>query len=627
MFFSKEVLVILFFLTCSFDSKIMLRQKNVDDTDDELLNISISSLHIPCEERLKDVIPPEASKTNIVTMASDIISGESIGVKESKEVMCMNGFADGYPCENINLLSMLDTSALNAAIGVTGNINDLLNDIWGWTSFNGREFAIIGLRRGTAFVEITDTLNSVYLGVLRSHEGTTSIWRDIKTYENYAYIVAESKDHGIQIFDLNTLLTSTPNQIFSESAHYNGISNAHNLFINESTGYAYAVGAETCHNGLHIIDLSNSLNPTKVGCYVDNNYIHDLQCVIYKGNDVFYRGREICFACTGDTISIIDVTNKNDSYRISRMSKTNNKFGYVHQGWLTEDHNYFIFNDELDEHLSPGRKTATYIVNVMDLTNPQLVKEHFGTTTATDHNLYIVGDLIYEANYRAGLQVLQVAHTSNTIELTQVANFDIFPNSNSNKFNGAWSSYPFFPSGTVIVSGIEQGLFVLKVDLTNLPKSALQDHDEWTTITYDTMLQNENLINKCDNGFFNKFNYIYALVTRKKTSCLSHQRDHDLTQFHRVRVTIWFYTQNFLNIGKFTLSYSSDSGKTWNIIQKLTSKVSLEEEKEGLYTLTLLLDKSQVSFTANARLRCLFYGHTEGNATVFINAIQFLGKT
>jgi len=457
-------------------------------------------------------------------------------------------------------------------------------------------------------------------------EGTKSLWRDIKTYENYAYIVAESDDHGMQVFDLNTLLTSTPYQIFNESAHYNGIGNAHNLFINESTGYAYVVGAKACYYGLHIIDLStNPLNPTKVGCYNDRNYIHDLQCVIYKGNDVLYQGREICFACTGATISIIDVTNKNDSYRISRMSKTDNHFGYVHQGWLTEDHNYFIFNDELDEHLLSGRNTTTYIVNVMDLTNPQLVKEHFGTTTATDHNLYIVGDLIYEANYRAGLQVLQMVSTSNTIELTQVANFDVYPNSNSNNFNGAWSNYPFFPSGTVIVSGIEQGVFVLKVNLINPPKSIMYDHDEWTTITYDTMLQNQNL-NECDNRFFNKFNYIFALVPRKKTSCLSHLRDHDLSQFHRVRVTIWFYIQHFFNIGKFTLSYSSNSGKTWNVIQTLTSKVSLEEEKEGLYTMTLTLNRSQVSFTANVRLRYLFCGHTEGNATVFINAIQFLGE-
>jgi len=152
----------------------MLRQRNVDDTYDELLNISISSLHVPCEERLKDVIPPEASKTNIVTMASDIIGRESSSLKKGKEVMCMNGFADGYPCENINLLSMLDTSALNAAIGVTGNIDDLLNDIWGWTSVNGREFALIGLRRGTAFVEITNTLNPVYLG-------NFSMMKDIST--------------------------------------------------------------------------------------------------------------------------------------------------------------------------------------------------------------------------------------------------------------------------------------------------------------------------------------------------------------------------------------------------------------------------------------------------------------
>jgi len=99
---------------------------------------------------------------------------------------------------------------------------------------------------------------------------------------------------------------------------------------------------------------------------------------------------------------------------------------------------------------------------VMNLSNPVLAGQHVGTTNAIDHNLYIKGDLVFEANYRAGLQVLRMNDIS-TADMTQVAMFDIYPNSNSANFNGAWSNYPFLPSGNVIVSGIEQGLFVLKV--------------------------------------------------------------------------------------------------------------------------------------------------------------------
>ena len=86
---------------------------------------------------------------------------------------------------------------------------------------------------------------------------------------------------------------------------------------------------------------------------------------------------------------------------------------------------------------------------------------HSGTTFARDHNLYIKGNLVFEANYRAGLQVLRIDNID-TASMTQVAHFDIYPSSNSNSYNGAWSSYPYLPSGNIIVSGIEQGLFVLQ---------------------------------------------------------------------------------------------------------------------------------------------------------------------
>lgn len=384
---------------------------------------------------------------------------EGISNLAETEVTCTDGFAGGYPCENVNLLSLLDTSALNFAIGSTGGSNDLLNDVWGWADIvSGREFALVGLRRGTAFVEITDPLNPIYLGVLKAHNNGSSSWRDIKTYSHYAYIVSEQSSHGMQIFDLNVLLTASPNTVFSETDHYSGFSNSHNIFINEETKYAYAVGTNTCSGGLHMINLSDQ-PPVFAGCYSGDGYTHDVQCVTYQGNDVEYQGREICFASNEDTVTIIDVTDKDSPVQIYRFSYSNS--AYTHQGWLTEDHNYFLVGDELDEYNS-GVKTKSIVVNVMDLSNPVLAGQHYGTTNAIDHNLYIKGDLVYEANYRAGLQVLRMNDIS-TADMTQVAMFDIYPNSDSANFNGAWSNYPFLPSGNVIVSGIEQGLFVLEV--------------------------------------------------------------------------------------------------------------------------------------------------------------------
>ena len=134
--------------------------------------------------------------------------------------------------------------------------------------------------------------------------------------------------------------------------------------------------------------------------------------------------------------------------------------GYTHQGWITEDHRYFYINDELDETGGSAEKTRTLIWDVTDLDEPELVKEHFGTTAASDHNLYIRDNLMYQSNYSAGLQILDVSDPENPV---QVGMFDVNPvGDNAAGFNGTWSNYPYFESGTIIVTGIESGLFMLK---------------------------------------------------------------------------------------------------------------------------------------------------------------------
>ena len=180
--------------------------------------------------------------------------------------------------------------------------------------------------------------------------------------------------------------------------------------------------------------------------------------MIYSGPDSSYTGREICFASNEDTVTIIDVTNKNNPQMLSREGYGNAQ--YTHQGWLTEDQEYFIFNDELDEYYG-SPKTRTHVMKVTSLTNPTYEGFHAGRTAAIDHNLYVLGDLVYQANYRAGMNVLKIGNLDDA-DFAEIGYFDIFPSSDSNSFNAAWSTYPYYPSGNVVVSGIEQGLFVLK---------------------------------------------------------------------------------------------------------------------------------------------------------------------
>ena len=367
---------------------------------------------------------------------------------------CLGGMSAGfYPCRNVDLLSFLPLGSIGGGSGA---------DIWGWTDPDtGREYALLGRTNGTAFVDISDPRSPLYLGNLPT-SSSSSIWRDVKTIGNYLVVVADSAaNHGMQVFDLTRLRSvAGPPVLFSADVVYDGIGSAHNVVVNEGTGFVYIVGGSSggnqCSGGLHMVDMSNPLNPTFAGCYAGDGYTHDAQCVVYQGPDADYQGREICFNANTDTLTIVDVDNKSTPQLISRTGYSTS--GYTHQGWLTEDQRYYLMDDELDEG---AVNTRTYIWDLLDLDDPQLIGTHVAETAAIDHNMYIKDGLVYQANYRAGLRILDAAAIASGT-LTEIGYFDIYPASDSANFNGAWSSYPYFESGVVVVSGIEQGLYVLR---------------------------------------------------------------------------------------------------------------------------------------------------------------------
>jgi choice-of-anchor B domain-containing protein len=364
-------------------------------------------------------------------------------------------------------VSFLPRSAIGGKRGV------LLNGIWGWTdSATSREFALVGRTNGTAFVEVTDPANPVYLGELPLHQGAKSnIWREIKVYKNHAFVVADGAGpHGIQIFDLTQLRNvERPPVVFQETANYDRIHSAHNIAINEETGFAYSLGSsmggETCGGALHMIDIRDPIHPKFVGCYADpstgrarTGYTHDNQCVVYRGPDEQYKGREICFNSSETAVGIADVSDKQRPQTISVTSYPN--VAYTHQGWLTEDHRYFFVNDEGDELNGTAPKTRTLVFDVSDLDDPVVAREFFGTTPATDHNLYVRGRYMYQSNYVAGLRVIDVKDPANPVE---VGYFDTVPvGENQPGFAGSWSNFPYFKSGVVAVTSMREGLFMVR---------------------------------------------------------------------------------------------------------------------------------------------------------------------
>ena len=406
---------------------------------------------------------------------------QTITIIDDDPTTCSGGMAGTYPCSNVDLMSFLALANIGGGEA---------NDIWGWTdSSTGKEYAIMGRTTGTSFVDISDPVNPIYLGNLPPHS-SDSEWRDVKVYADHAFIVTEANNSGMQVFDLTQLrMVASPPATFSETAHYSGFSTAHNLAINEDSGFAYAVGTNTCSGGLHMIDIQTPTSPTSAGCFSADGHTHDAQCVNYDGPDDDHQGKEICFNSNVDTLTIVDVTHKAAPAMLSRTGYTGSR--YAHQGWLTEDHAYFLLDDESDEEENPNvTNTRTYMWDVSDLDAPAVIGFHDSTTTATDHNQYVKGKYTYQSNYQAGLRILDITDIANG-NLSEEAFFDVYPGSDSTSFNGAWSNYPFFDSGIVIVSGIEQGLFILRPNLVDGVNPALASaavNGAALTLTYGEVL-------------------------------------------------------------------------------------------------------------------------------------------
>ena len=405
-------------------------------------------------------------------------SGGEVPDEPLSNVKCVNGMAGPFPCDEVDLESYLPVSELGGSRplpqleqvdSTIGSLaNDSLNDIWGWTDpQTRREYALVGKSDGTAFVDITDPKNPVYRGQLVSRQSLAElapaetifkIWRDLKVYKNHVFIGSEEPAHGLQVFDLTKLRGEEPAGGWKSDAGYDGFGNSHNIAINEESGFLYAIGTNTCEGGPHIVDIRDPKNPAEAGCVPEDGYTHDTQCVNYDGPDANFAGREICFSSNEDSLTIVDVTDKAAPKQLARVEYEGSQ--YTHQGWLSKDGTRFLINDELDEQ-SNGVPTTTRVFDVEKLNAPSLVGKYEAKVASIDHNLYTKNDAVYEANYRSGLRILDGRQVKDG-KLTEAGFFDIYPADDEAEFNGAWSNYPYFPSGSVVVSGIEQGLFVLR---------------------------------------------------------------------------------------------------------------------------------------------------------------------
>ncbi|CRK29942.1 hypothetical protein BN1708_005081, partial [Verticillium longisporum] len=421
-------------------------------------------------------------------------------------VPCVNGVAAVVPgdrlntfkCNKVDFYDFKSHAALGSKTGQGSSS-------WGWTAPNGREFVVVAQADGASFSEITSAGKLVYLGRLPPYS-TNSIWRELRGYKNFIVIGSEASRHGVQIFDLSKLLTVNPASpvTFSNSrdltGYWNGLpaGSTHNIVINEEKQYAVAVGAQprtsTCRSGLIFIDLKDPAKPTTLGCAAGDGYVHDAQCLVYRGPDTKYQGRDICYGYNEDTLTIYDVTDKTTTKIISRTSYEGasckspprphvhlfpiaNSSTDTHQGWVTNTQwqEYLVLDDEYDEYDKTGAAASgypiTYFWDIRSLEKPKQTGYFKSPAYGIDHNQFVIDGFAYQSNYGAGLRILDVSSlpqdpTGKLVK--EVGFFDVYPeddrnaNGGSIDFIGTWSHYPFFKSGFILVNTIERGAFVVK---------------------------------------------------------------------------------------------------------------------------------------------------------------------
>jgi len=373
---------------------------------------------------------------------------------------CVDGYAGIYPCQNVDLMYFMEFGEFGG--GTT-------NEVWGWTDpLDGTEYVLLGKSNGTAFIDISNPTDPLYLGTLPPH-GANSIWRTLRIYNNYVFVGSEASGHGMQVFDLTRLRdVANPPETFTEDAHYGGFGKCHSLVIDEDNGYVYACGTNTFSGGLHVVNVQNPLAPVIAGGFSSDGYTHEAQVLTYNGPDADYIGHTIVFCFNGNgpaNFTIVDATDLTD---ISLVSTTPYpSLGYCHQGWLSPNGQHLLMNDELDEYNGLVSNTRTLIWNMNNLDAPVYMGQHLAATTSIDHNLYIIGNLCYQSNYTAGLRILDVTDIA-IPQLNEVAYFDHYPANNSPVFDGTWMNYPYFESGVIPVTDIDFGLFLLKPNFISI---------------------------------------------------------------------------------------------------------------------------------------------------------------
>jgi choice-of-anchor B domain-containing protein len=383
---------------------------------------------------------------------------------------CTQGAAGPFPCRNLDFQSQVSLAQLSSAPISAANV-------WGFVDLNdNREYAVLGVRNGTAIIEVTNPASPREVVTI---PGNASPWREVKVYQTfdsvanrwraYAYVTTEAANSGLQTIDLSGLpatavLASTNMDTSSQHTLYvSNIDYATNTALPGLEPVLYVAGSNLSGGSWRAYSLANPAAPALVGSAPSTRYMHDSTSLVVTGARAAqcapqHDPCEVLVDFNVNQVELWDVTNKIQPVLLGAATNPNNR--YIHSGWPTADGMHLIFHDELEE-VQLGVPTQIYTLSLADLRAPTVQISHVGSTTTTDHNGYMRGGYYYVSHYRRGVVVFDA---SNPNQLVEVASFDnyVTPSSNIAGTDGTWGVYPFLPSGNLLVSDIENGLFVLR---------------------------------------------------------------------------------------------------------------------------------------------------------------------
>ena len=313
-----------------------------------------------------------------------------------------------------------------------------LSNIGGYVDGQGNEYALVGYYDGLSIVNVTDPDNPF---IAFTVNGAPSDWREIKTWSTYAYVTTEGGNSGLQIVDLSNLPNSINSKYWTGSGAINNqLETIHALHIDEA--HVYLFGSNLFSGEAIIADLADPWNPVYVGrTPFPDEYIHDG----YVRNDTLWAGH-----IYGGYFAVYDVTNKANPVKLAQQTTPNN---FTHNTWLNDAGTVLFTTDETaDSYLASY--DITDLNNIRELDRFQLTP---GSQSIV-HNTHILNDFAVTSWYKDGVSITDVSRPDNIIP---VGRFDTYAQGSGNGFNGCWGVYPFLPSGTVVASDIDNGLYVL----------------------------------------------------------------------------------------------------------------------------------------------------------------------